>query len=68
MLKISEMAMNQKKSVKTKCYGEVKDWDSREKAKNFFLEAMMNSYGSEHDRYSAIYIQLVNGWFFCSDE
>ena len=34
----------------------------------FFLEAMMNSEGSEHDRYSGIYIQLENGLDFCTDE
>ncbi len=56
------------KSVKTKCYGKVDVWESREEAKDFFFEAMMNSEGSEHDRYSAIYIQLMNGLDFCSDE
>lgn len=56
------------KPVKTKCYGKVDVWESREKAKDFFLEVMMNSEGSEHDRYSAIYIQLMNDLDFCSDE
>ncbi len=68
MLKISELAMNPHRKVTTKCYGEVKVWDSREEAKSFFLEAMMNSDGSEHDRYSGIYIQLQNGLDFCTDE
>lgn len=39
MLKIPELAMNKKKSVKTKCHGEVIKWKSREEAKEFFLEA-----------------------------
>lgn len=68
MLKTPELAMNKKKYVKTKCHGKVTVWASREDAKDYFLEAMMNSDESEHDRYSAIYIQLVNGLDFCSDE
>ena len=31
-------------------------------------EPMMDSDGSEHDRYSGIYIQLENGLDFCTDE
>lgn len=65
MLKASE---TNNKPVKTKCYGEIQVWDNREEAVDFFLEAMMNSEGSEHERYSAIYIQLMNGLDFCSDE
>lgn len=68
MLKTPELAMCKTQSVTTKCYGEVKKWDNREEAKDFFLEAMMNSDGSEHDRYSSIYIQLMNGLPFCTDE
>ena len=68
MLKTPELAMSKTQSVTTKCDGEVKKWDNREEAKDFFLEAMMNSDGSEHDRYSAIYIQLMNGLPFCTDE
>lgn len=67
MLKASEMAMNNN-PVKTKCYGKVDVWESHEEAKDYFLEAMMNSDGSEHDRYSSIYIQLINGLDFCTDE
>ena len=65
MLNVTE---TNNKSVNTKCYGKVDVWESREEAKDFFFEAMMNSEGSEHDRYSAIYIQLMNGLDFCSDE
>ena len=68
MLNTPELAMSKTQSVTTKCYGEVKKWDNREEAKDFFLEAMMNSDGSEHDRYSSIYIQLMNGLPFCTDE
>lgn len=68
MLKTPELAMNPKKKVKTECFGEVREWDSREDAKSHFLEAMMNSDGAEHDRYSGIYIQLQNGLSYCTDE
>ena len=43
-------------------------WDDREEAQAYFLEAMMNSDGAEHDRYSGIYIQLQNGLDYCTDE
>ena len=68
MLNTPELAMNRRKKVRTKCYGKVEEWKNREEAKEYFLEAMMNSDGSEHDRYECIYIQLINGVDFCSDE
>ena len=68
MLKIPELAMNRRRTVKTICNGEVKVWSDREEAKSFFLEMMMNSDGEEHDRYSGIYIQLQNGLNICTDE
>ena len=68
MLKILELAMDRRRSVKTICNGEVRVWDDREEAKAFFLEMMMNSDGEEHDRYSGIYIQLQNGLNICTDE
>ena len=68
MLSMSELAMNPKRKVTTVCYGEKRVWNDREEAKAFFLEAMMNSDGSEHDRYSSIYIQLMNGLSYCTDE
>lgn len=68
MLKTPEMAMNRNPKVTTKCYGKVQKWDDREQAKQFFLEAMMNSEGVEYERYSAVYIQLINGLPYCVDE
>ena len=68
MLSMSELAMNPNHKVTTKCYGEVKVWNDREEAQAYFLEAMMNSDGAEHDRYSGIYIQLQNGLDYCTDE
>lgn len=68
MLKIPELAMDRKRTVKTICNGEVRVWNDSEEAKAFFLEMMMNSDGEEHDRYSGIYIQLQNGLSICTDE
>lgn len=50
------------------CYGKKRIWASREAAKNFYLEGMLNSDGSERDRYTNIYLQLEAGANFCSDE
>lgn len=68
MLKTPELAINRRRKVKTKCCGEIRERDSRDEAEDFFLNAMMNSDDSEHDRYSGIYIQLINGESFCTDE
>ncbi len=68
MLKTPELAMCRKPQVTTKCCGKVQKWDDREQAKHYFLEAMMNSEGSEHERYTSIYIQLENGLPYCVDE
>ncbi len=68
MLKTPELTMNLKRKVTTICNGQKRVWDSREDAKSHFLEAMMNSDGDEHDRYSGIYIQLQNGLSYCTDE
>ena len=68
MLKIPELALNPNHMVKTKYYGQIKIWHDREEAKDFFLEAMMNTEGTERDRYTAIYTQLINGLRFCTDE
>lgn len=40
----------------------------RKDALAFYLEAMMNSEGSEQDRYTTIYCQLKEGQKVCSDE
>ena len=68
MLKFPELAMNPNRKVTTVCNGEKVVWNDHDRAKNYFLEAMMNSDGDEHDRYSCIYIQLQNGLDVCTDE
>jgi len=50
------------------CYGQTEVWTSREKAKAFYLKAMAGSEGSEHERYSNIYMQLCLGLCVCGDE
>ena len=54
--------------VTTVCYGKEEKWESREAAKGFFLRAMAGSEGSEHERYSNIYVQLCTGEKVCRDE
>ena len=55
-------------SVTTVCYGEEKVWDSRKEAKEFFLEGLKATEGSERERYAAIYTKLILGKNYCTDE
>ena len=55
-------------SVTTVCYGEEKVWDSRKEAKDFFLEGLKATDGSERERYAAIYTKLVLGKNYCTDD
>ncbi len=34
----------------------------------YFLEGMMNSEGSERERYNSIYLKLISGEMVCTDE
>lgn len=54
--------------VTTICYGKEEKWESRDKAMDFFLRVMAGSEGSEHERYSNIYVQLSMGEKICRDE
>lgn len=56
-----------KKTI-TVCYGQKKEWTSREEAKMYFLEGMMNSEGSERERYTSIYLKLISDEMVCTDE
>ena len=67
MYKIPELAMPKSRKVTTVCNGKRKVWSDREEAKDFFLEAMMSAEGEEYDRYTAIYIQIINGLSYCTD-
>ena len=55
-------------SVTTVCYGEEKVWDSREEAKDFFLEGLKATEGSERERCAAIYTKLILGKNYCTDD
>lgn len=54
-------------SVKTICYGEERVWDSRREAADFFLKAIAGSEGSECERYTNIYTELMMGKAVCTD-
>ncbi len=49
------------------CYGE-KEVMKRSEAIAFYQEAMEACDGSERDRYTNIYLSLINGDKICSDE
>ena len=53
--------------VTTVCYGKVQEWDDRSEARNFFLNAMMNSEGAERERYANIYFGIIRGQACCTD-
>ena len=55
-------------TVKTICYGKEDVWDSRKEAEDFFLRAMMSSEGSERERYTKIYTELILEKGVCTDE
>lgn len=55
-------------SVTVTCYGDTKVWDSRKEAMEFYLRAMAGSEGSEHERYSKIYVELSLGMPTVTDE
>lgn len=55
-------------TVKTICYGKEEIWDSRKEATEFYLRAMAGSEGSECDRYTKIYSELLMGMEVCKDE
>lgn len=54
--------------VKTICYGKEDVWDTRKEAADFFLRAIAGSEGSECERYTKIYTELILGKEVCSDE
>lgn len=54
--------------VTTICYGKKEEWKNADEAMSYFLEGIMNSEGSEQDRYACILGKLMMGWKVCSDE
>lgn len=53
--------------VKTICYGKEQTWDKKEDAIEFFIDCMLNSEGSERDRYCNILSALKAGLKVCKD-
>ena len=54
-------------AVKITCYGETKVWDDRQEAIKEFFEGMASCEGSEKERYTNIYMQLMSGCNECND-
>lgn len=54
--------------ITTVCYNQEEKWESREEAMEYFLEGMRNSEGSERERYTNIYFDLMDGKDYCTDE
>lgn len=57
-----------KKVITTVCYGRTREWSSVTEAMQFFLVCILNSDGSEKERYERIVAGLKNGKTMCSDE
>lgn len=55
-------------TVKITCYGKTQTWDSRKEAADFYLRAIAGSEGSECERYTKIYTELLMGFSECTDE
>lgn len=53
--------------VKVTCYGQTQIWE-REDAIKFFLDGMRCCEGAERERYTDIYLQLIDGEKEASDE
>lgn len=57
----------EKEVIKITCYDITETWENRETAKDFYLNCMLNSEGSEQERYTNIYLQLCQGYTNCKD-
>ena len=55
-------------SVKVICYGKEEMWDTRKEAADFYIKAIAGSEGSECERYTKIYTELLMGLSTCTDE
>ena len=54
--------------VITVCYGQREYWRSRKEAADYFLDGLNATEGSECERYSKIYAELLCGKTVCTDE
>ena len=55
-------------SVTVICYDESKVWDSRADAIKFYLEGMTACEGAERNRYTNVYLDLIEGLDICRDK
>jgi hypothetical protein len=55
-------------TVTVTCYGKTESWDSRKEAGEFYLKAIAGSEGSECERYTRIYKEIMMGLPVCTDE
>ena len=65
---LSEDRIRKVNGAITICYGRREYWRSRKEAADYFLEGISASDGSECERYSKIYAELIRGETVCSDE
>ena len=55
-------------TVKVICNRDEETWDTRKEAADFYLRAIISSEGSECERYTKIYTELMMGCEVCTDE
>ena len=65
---LSEDRIRKVNGAITICYGHREYWRSRKEAADYFLEGLCATEGSESERYSKIYAELICGNTVCSDE
>ena len=65
---ISEDRFRKVDGVITVCYGKREYWKSRAEAILFFLEGIAATEGSECERYTKIFTDLISGKVVCTDE
>lgn len=53
--------------ITTTCYGETREWESREDAIQFYVECSACSEGAERGRYTTLILQLLQGQTDCHD-
>lgn len=61
------MAKKIKQKVRCSTYNQIKEFNSIEEAKKFFLDCMLGSEGAEQSRYVQVYGQLEQGHTYCTD-
>ena len=65
---LSEDRFRKLDGVITVCYGKREYWKSRAEAIRFFLEGIAATEGSECERYTKIFTDLISGKAVCTDE